>query len=412
MYLTRFGVKNYKCLGEIDIPLTPIHVLIGENDSGKSSLLEAIEIFNGSANDQLSNVLPNIWEINELICYRSQQPYIAFEGEFLVPPHDKYKDEKICYGFSVEGKNDSFIISNEWIRSSPLNKFSLKSHESFNRTALYTLKQQVVSEVITLGSIEHRIRDSDEMKSIVHTISNIINPAHSYSFKSKELASPTSININRKFRMDRNGYGLATLLDDLLGYDAKEYVRLCEEFCLLFPQFRNIRIESTEIQSVYNDGPRGPTGPGQIGKGIFFETRSGKTVRAGMVSDGALLILGFLALTHIPIPPPLLLIEEPENGIYPKRLGEIIQLLQKLAKGDNNVRFPQIILTTHSPYVLSFFKPEEVTFLSRPPGDPDGPVRARPLSQAPNIHERLADGDFYLGELWYNLSEEDLFGAA
>ena len=33
MYLSRFGVKNYKCLGEIDIPLTPIHVIIGENDS-------------------------------------------------------------------------------------------------------------------------------------------------------------------------------------------------------------------------------------------------------------------------------------------------------------------------------------------------------------------------------------------
>ena len=42
MFLSRFGVKNYKCLGDIDIPLTPIHVLIGPNDSGKTSLLEAM----------------------------------------------------------------------------------------------------------------------------------------------------------------------------------------------------------------------------------------------------------------------------------------------------------------------------------------------------------------------------------
>ncbi len=27
MFLSRFGVKNYKCLGEIDIPLTPIRPL-------------------------------------------------------------------------------------------------------------------------------------------------------------------------------------------------------------------------------------------------------------------------------------------------------------------------------------------------------------------------------------------------
>ncbi len=27
MFLSRFGVKNYKCLGEIDIPLRPIRPL-------------------------------------------------------------------------------------------------------------------------------------------------------------------------------------------------------------------------------------------------------------------------------------------------------------------------------------------------------------------------------------------------
>ena len=104
-----------------------------------------------------------------------------------------------------------------------------------------------------------------------------------------------------------------------------------------------------------------------------------------------------------------MLVEEPENGVYPKRLGQIIKLLKELVSRDVDVRFPQIIMSTHSPYVASFFEPEEVTFLSRPPDNPEGPVRARPLRDAPNINERLADG-FYLGELWYNLSEEDLFG--
>ena len=87
-------------------------------------------------------------------------------------------------------------------------------------------------------------------------------------------------------------------------------------------------------------------------------------------------------------------------------------MLKEMVHRSEGVRFPQIILSTHSPYVLSFFEPEEVTFLSRPPDDPNGPVRARPLREAPHIKERLADGEFYLGELWYNLSEKDLFGDA
>ena len=102
------------------------------------------------------------------------------------------------------------------------------------------------------------------------------------------------------------------------------------------------------------------------GKGIYFETPSGETVRAHHASDGAILFLGLLALAHLPEPPGLLLLEEPENGVYPMRLGQIIKLLKAMVNRTEGVRFPQIILTTHSPYVLSFFEPEEVTLLSRP----------------------------------------------
>jgi predicted ATPase len=120
------------------------------------------------------------------------------------------------------------------------------------------------------------------------------------------------------------------------------------------------------------------------------------------------LFLGLLALQYIPQAPGLILIEEPEKGVYPKRLDEVITLLRRLQESATPDRpAPQIVMTTHSPYLLSQFTPEEVTYLSRRDGD--GPVQARPLRDAHHIHERLAGGEFYLGELWYNLSEEELF---
>ena len=98
----------------------------------------------------------------------------------------------------------------------------------------------------------------------------------------------------------------------------------------------------------------------------------------------------------------MILIEEPENGIHPKRLIEVAKLLRQFVEREENA--PQIIMTTHSPYLLSQFQPEEVTLMRR---QPDGSAKAFPLRDAKHIKERMGD-DFYLGELWYNLDEEEL----
>ena len=60
-------------------------------------------------------------------------------------------------------------------------------------------------------------------------------------------------------------------------------------------------------------------------------------------------------------------------------------------------------MTTHSPWLLSEFQPEEVTLMRR---QPDGSAKAFPLRDAKHIRERMGS-EFDLGELWYNLTEED-----
>ena len=76
------------------------------------------------------------------------------------------------------------------------------------------------------------------------------------------------------------------------------------------------------------------------------------------------LFLGLLALIHSPEPPKLLLIEEPEKGVYPKRLEEVIRLLRRLHEAPSVRAAPQIIMTTHSPYLLTSFRPDEVINIS------------------------------------------------
>ncbi|MBK8562251.1 MAG: ATP-binding protein [Saprospiraceae bacterium] len=71
-----------------------------------------------------------------------------------------------------------------------------------------------------------------------------------------------------------------------------------------------------------------------------------------------LYFLALLAIIHQPDPPKLLMIEEPENGIHPRRIKEIIDYFFTIAQ-DKGI---QVILTTHSTVVIDQFKdiPESI----------------------------------------------------
>jgi hypothetical protein len=384
MYLSRFGVKNYKCLGEIDIPLTPIHVLIGQNDCGKTSLLEAIYAFCASAGEHIKNfgdVLPKPWAGRELVRHAHPEPKIELWGAWVELARGNEISRPLKYGRKLDVTfMDAVRPVRQWVT---LDK-----------------NGQPIETLMTIADKEST------------RINNWLKKVQKYSFDAKVMAVPAVIDPARRFQLDIDGFGLATLLDDILGFDPEIFLDLRKEFCGYFPQFRSLSVQTEQAkQRVYSSSVDTPNMDTGNGKGIYFETQSGATVRARHASDGAILFLGFLALAHLPEPPNLLLIEEPENGVYPKRLGQVIELLKQMVYRTEGVRFPQIIMTTHSPYVLSHFEPEEVTLLSRPSEPADAPVRARPLRDAPNIRERLGS-EFYLGELWYNLSEEDLFGGA
>ena len=397
MFLSRFGVKNYKCLVDIDIPLTPIHVLIGQNDAGTTSVLEAMEIFYRSAETDIGNAFPSFGQEGKLVFSGSREKNIELIGEWPSPDNE---EASTSYGFKVK------------FPKSDQGRCHL-THECYRigeNTIEWPKEVKPGREPTKSSTLVYQPNPNaaDEYTQYVEAISKLLGSVRKYSLQPKMLAMPATIDSSRAFRIDPDGFGLATLLDDIVNFEPERFIKLRETFCKFFPQYASVRIQASgamkrhygHIDYVMQTGD---------GKGIFFELKDGTLISAKQASDGVVLFLAYLALAHTPNPPKLLLIEEPENGIYPQRLQEVIGLLKEMIQRSDDVPFPQIIMSTHSPYVLSMFEPEEVTFLSRRSDDPAAGVRARPMRDAPHIRERMAGGEFYLGELWYNLDEEELF---
>ena len=80
------------------------------------------------------------------------------------------------------------------------------------------------------------------------------------------------------------------------------------------------------------------------------------------MSDGTLKMFAYLLLLEDPDPAPLVGIEEPENGLHHQLLEPLAHEMKRHAARRKG---PQIVLTTHSPYLVDALLPEEVWILEK-----------------------------------------------
>lgn len=191
-------------------------------------------------------------------------------------------------------------------------------------------------------------------------------------------------------QLNRQGDNIPTLLDYFLRKDRKRFDQIVAQMRDLVPGLADIHIST----------------PGEAGtaRRIDLIIENSIQVEESQISAGVKLILFFVALAHHPRPPGLILIEEPENGIHPRRLKDVMELLRKVTLGGFGGKPAQIILSTHSPYLLDFIDPatDQVLIFQR---QADGNCLPQEINQ-----DKLQDflGGFMLGEIWFNEGEKGL----
>jgi len=113
------------------------------------------------------------------------------------------------------------------------------------------------------------------------------------------------------------------------------------------------------------------------------------------LSDGTSLVLMMLTLIYQPHPPALICIEDIDHGLHPRLFDKIIQLCFDITSNDSKA--PQIIATTHNPYVVDRFKDHEsaVLMVEKIQGCTHFTTLAEKI-------QHLDPGEDPLGALWYS----------
>lgn len=379
--ITHFRVRNYKALRDVALDLTPIHVLIGPNDSGKTSILEAITALCRLVDQPFEQAFEGRWQGRDLVWRGAPEPQISFEVS--LKEGDLCIEYEIACRFLERGRDVSRSAEQARTSGSEVRRAELKLG---SRSA-----SSVAHSWHTENLPDHWIA------KLIH---DVLFGAQSYRWLPSHLARPVAFGFPLRFAMLPSGFGLATFLDDILAYDHRRYGQLEEHFHEFFPYVKRIRLRREEgCSSVHSPNPDSP------GYGIYFElTDQGQLLPAAQASDGLLLVLAYLTILYSPQPPRLWLIEEPENGIHPRRLADVLKVLKELVQNQNRT---QVLLTTHSPYVVDLFQPQEVTLCLR---ESDGAVTTHRLSESKAVREQL--DIFQLGEIWTAEGDEALAAPA
>jgi len=85
---------------------------------------------------------------------------------------------------------------------------------------------------------------------------------------------------------------------------------------------------------------------------IDLKIDNGLVIRADDASVGVRLMLFFVALTYHPSPPKIILLEEPENGVHPRRLADVMKLLRDITQGVHCGHPAQVIPVSYTHLTL------------------------------------------------------------
>ncbi|MGB0564622.1 MAG: AAA family ATPase [Spirulinaceae cyanobacterium] len=382
--ITEVTLENFKSHRHTHLKFddSRLHAIVGQNSSGKTSVLQAIRCL-GVASLELDEDF-----------FRNQQSIISFEktkqsvvigGEW----HEQKRHIWIAQ-YTLEIKQDGIELTSSWNID---NQTSISPAGKQNGKTLYSYR--LVNESSRGKTYKRRERDIlDDLKS-VSVLKLIPHEMSSASYSEDVIPNLFS-----------NGNGLASILDFTRDedYDAfKEIERMLKS---VVPEVKKLGIRRAKVEKhrqrsiQLDDGTKVPYQEQQelIGKEVVLDMKSGDRIPGHALSEGTILTLGLLTVLMSPQRPNLILLDDIQQGLHPKAQLELMTVIKEIIQENPEL---QIIFTTHSPYILDELKPSQVHVLNT---DEKGYTLSKRLDEHPDIEWAMKT--LTTGEMWDAEGEE------
>jgi len=367
--ITAIALRNFKNYKNTTITFdqSRLHAIVGQNSSGKTSLLQSID-------------------------YISQLAHQSFSAIFQ---HDRSPDYLVRVGA------DHFEVS---IRGVNGNK------TQHNWAAAFLCKQdkgtwQPRCSWETNGSSNELVGWTKSLKDAPSPIPQLIGHTVYLKLIARNL-SQAAYSDEVVPRVEYDGTGLAPTLDYLRSENPKSFADLQSMLQQVIPTVQKVDVRRAKVEvlrerTVEVDGKALPYEERRemTGQEVVLSMSSGERIPAHAISEGTMLTLGLLTVLFNPQKPNLVLLDDIEQGLHPLAQRQLIAVLKQIIEQNPNL---QILFSTHSPYVLDALSPSQVHVLN---STYEGYTIAGRLDEHPDAEwakQTLTTGEFWdaEGEAW------------
>jgi predicted ATPase len=337
-------VQGYGCIRQATFKLSPLHALIGPNDSGKSTALPALRTVAQLAGGNFGPHAPSVPEPFD--------PMLPSTSSTETQIIARYSDG---LGYGVRVKNRE-VFESVYKGTSKL----AKAEGPRDWTQLGLLgKQSAVDGVVLL--------------------SQRVTPATMVRFDPNSLRKPSPQILSKdpiRFSSE-TGAGLASVYQAINSRAVDDFVAIRDRVRGFFPSIQNILVPTVDNNQVT----------------LEAKLMDGTVVQAPALSEGLLYFLAYAALQYLE-KSKLFLVEEPENGLHPSRISNVIDILREISKTG------QVIIATHSPLVVNELAGNEISVVTR---SLDAGTQVRLLRDVPGFED--ASKVYQPGEFWVSYAD-------
>ncbi|MDB9435694.1 AAA family ATPase [Dolichospermum lemmermannii CS-548] len=374
-------IENFGPIKYAEIEVKKILVLIGEQASGKSTIAKLIYFFKTIQEDLFSQIYRDkqnqSLDINSDILSPIQQKFYNFFG-----PTNNLPDFEITFYYSFN-ENKFLKLSNDEnkkMKISPIDTFINEKFTILASDIKFRLRQEYLNinknrNIQPLIKEEEKIKYAQQLYDLLNDLFQnkqrdllfiVAGRSATVAYPSlfeKYFSQSIEINLKQNISIDNYERSSKTLDEILLEKFIEKFVRVKD----IFKKFRNFEglIESYsennikeklyQVKNKIDKILKGEYRIDDLGEKILFNKETEEYIYLSNTSSGqqeSIRILQDIFLNILDNTKVLRILEEPEAHLFPVAQKQLIELLALMVnQNDDN----QLIITTHSPYVLTVF---------------------------------------------------------